>query len=181
MPGRTPWEAIEAFLEPLKAVLGCVTDEGFVAWRVQAIGEEQTARFQDNFAILERRNGSALKLDVRHRFVVRQIDGPRGPWTASTTEYIYEIADERDDPIAAWHWRPESSRPGDAVQWPHLHAYGVRDTLTLHRLHLPTGRVSLEAVVRFSIADLDVAPRRRDWRAHLDRHEGRFRQARSWA
>ena len=78
--------------------------------------------------------------------------------------------------LAAWHWHPMSNLSEDASPWPHLHAYGARDTLTLHKLHLPTGRVSLEAVVRFLIEDLDVAPRRTDWRAVLRRHEERFRQ-----
>jgi hypothetical protein len=69
----------------------------------------------------------------------------------------------------------------DDASWPHLHAYGARDMLTLHKLHLPTGRVALEAVVRFLILDLDVVPRRDDWRSVLDRHEEQFRQARTWA
>lgn len=144
-------------------------------------GGPLTAHFQDDFAILNRRNGYALRLNVQHRFVVRQTDGPRGPWTVSSVEYVYEVADERDDPIAAWHWHPASALPGDAAHWPHLHAYGARDTLTLHKLHLPTGRVAIEAIVRFLIADLDVAPRRADWSTLLDRHEAAFRQQRSWA
>lgn len=181
MAGRTPREAIDAFLEPFKAIVGCVTDDGFVVRGGWSPGEQQSAYFQDDFAILNRRNGQALKLAVHHRFVVRQADDPRGPWTTSTVEYIYEVSDERDDPIAAWHWHPASAQPGDAAHWPHLHAYGTRDTLTLHRLHLPTGRVAIEAVVRFSIADLDVVPRRADWSAALDRHEATFRQQRSWA
>jgi hypothetical protein len=67
------------------------------------------------------------------------------------------------------------------MQWPHVHAYGARDNLTLHKLHLPTGRVSIEAVVRFLIEDLDVVSRRDDWRIILDRHEEAFRRSRTWA
>jgi hypothetical protein len=52
--------------------------------------------------------------------------------------------------------------------------------MTLHKLHLPTGRVSLEAVVRFLIDDLDVVPRRADWRAILARHEEASGRARTW-
>jgi hypothetical protein len=118
---------------------------------------------------------------VLHRFVVRRLAENRGLWTASTTEYIYRVSDERDDLLAAWHWHPMTQLSGDDAPWPHLHAYGVRDTLTLHKLHLPTGRVSLEAVIRFLVMDLDVAPRRADWRTVLDRREEQFRQARTWA
>jgi hypothetical protein len=140
-----------------------------------------SAQLQDEFAVLERRNGQALKLELYHRFVVRRIDGGRGLWTASTAEYIYRVSDARDDLLATWHWHPMPQLSGDDAPWPHVHVYGERDTLTLHKLHLPTGRVPLEAVVRFLILDLDVVPRRADWRAVLDRHEERFRQARTWA
>jgi hypothetical protein len=139
------------------------------------------AEFQDDFAVLDRRNGQALKLVLRHRFVVRRTEGNRGLWTASTEEYVYQAIDERDDLIAAWHWHPMTQLAGDDAPWPHLHAYGARETLTLHKLHLPTGRVALEAIVRFLINDLEVVPRRADWRALLDRAEAHFREHRSWA
>ncbi len=140
-----------------------------------------TAAFQDEFAIVTRRNGQSLKLEFVHGYRLTQVQGERGLWTASTLEYIYEVADERDEPIAAFHWHPVSRLAGDEMRWPHVHAYGVRDNLTLHKLHLPTGRVSIEAVVRFLIEDLDVIPRRDDWRTILDRHEEAFRQSRTWA
>jgi hypothetical protein len=179
--GRTPEEAVRNFLEPLAAVAACVTDQGFVSRRPRAGEPWRTAHFQDHFAILDRRNGQALRLELRHRYAVSEAQGERGSWTVSTAEYIYEVADESDEVIAAWHWHPTSGQAGDEAHWPHLHAYGTRDTLTLHKLHLPTGRVSIEAIVRFLIEDLDVVPGREDWRAVLDRHEDVFRQTRTWA
>jgi hypothetical protein len=168
-------------MAPLRAVVGCVTSEGFVARGPRVAGERQTAHFQDGFAVLSRRNGHTLSLELYHRYIVRAAEGDRGPWTASTVEYVYEVGDERGEPIAAWHWHPGTRRPEDAVQWSHLHAYGSRETLTLHRLHLPTGRVSIEAVVRFLIEDFDVIPRRDDWSAIRDRHERAFRASRTRA
>jgi hypothetical protein len=166
---------------PLKAVVGCITDEGFLFREIHAEGEQQTAHFQSGFAILDRRDSLTLSLELYHRFVVRKAEGERGPWTASTVEYVYELSDESDNLIAAWHWHPGTMRPADAVQWPHMHAQGSHARPTLHRLHLPTGRVSLEAVVRFLIIDLDVIPRREYWSAILDRHESAFHRVRSWA
>jgi hypothetical protein len=165
----------------LSAVVRCVTDEGFVARQPRQPEQARAAEFRDGFAIVDWRNGQALKLELRHRFVVRRMEGNRGLWTASTNEYAYRVSDERDSIIAAWHWHPMTQLAGDDAPWPHLHTYGARDALTLHKLHLPTGRVSLEAVVRFLISDLDVVPRRADWRAVLDRQEEQFRQTRSWA
>jgi hypothetical protein len=39
----------------------------------------------------------------------------------------------------------------------------------LHKLHPPTGYVTLSSVVRFLIEDLGVLPRRPNWQAVLDR------------
>jgi hypothetical protein len=158
-----------------------VTDEGFVARQPRRPELPRTAEFQDGFAIVDRRDGQALKLELRHRFVVRRLEGPHGLWTASTAQYAYRVSDERDDLLAEWHWHPMTQLSGDDAPWPHLHAYGDREALTLHKLHLPTGRVALEAVVRFLVNDLGAVPRRTDWRATLDRHEEQFRQARTWA
>lgn len=166
---------------PLKAVVGCITSEGFVARGPRLAGEQQTAHFQDGFAILGQRNGHTLSLELYHRYVIRAADGDSDRWTASTVEYVYELGDHSGDLIAAWHWHPTTKGSDDEAHWPHIHAYGTRGTLALHKLHLPTGRVSLEVVVRFLIMDLDVIPRRNDWSAILDRHEERFRQMRTWA
>ena len=131
-------------------------------------GERRTAHFQAGFAILERRDGQTLGLELYHRYVIREAEGERGPWTASTAEYVYELKDQRDDKIAAWHW-------------PHVHAYGDREQLTLHKLHLVTGHVSLEALVHFLVDDLNVVPLRDDWREIVERGEEAFHQTHTWA
>jgi hypothetical protein len=181
LAGRTPCEAVANFLAPLKAIIGCITAEGFVTRYSQRGLARETAAFQDGIAILDRRNGQTLKLELVHRYAVVEAERERGPWSVSTTEYIYEVADERDDPIATFHWHPVVAQEGDEIRWPHVHAYGAREALTLHKLHLPTGRVSIEAVVRFLIEDLDIIPRRPDWDRILERHEQAFRQARTWS
>jgi hypothetical protein len=181
LSGRTPHEAVHTFLTPLKAVVGCITSEGFVVRGTRAAGERQTAHFQDGFAILNLRTGQTLSLELYHRYIVSEVEGDRGPWTASTVEYVYELGDQGGDLIAAWHWHPATTRADDVSQWPHLHAYGAPDPLTLNKLHLPTGRVSLEAIVRFVIEDLEVVPRRSDWASVLEQHEQEFRRVRSWS
>jgi len=119
-------------------------------------------------------------MEMYHRYTAAEVDGQRGLWTVSTAEYIYEINDSGGEPITTFHWHPFSSQSGDAARWPHLHAYGTRDDVTLHKLHLPTERVSLESVIRLLIVDLDVIPRRADWQTLLDRQEQAFSEMRSW-
>ena len=118
-----------------------------------------------------------MRLEVSHHYRVVPSDDERGPWRVMTAGWIYELADNRDELIAAFHWHPGGS---GRVTRPHVHVYGDHDTVDLHKLHLPTGRVSIESVVRFVIEDLDVVPRRSDWERVLDRHEDAFRQRRSW-
>jgi len=48
------------------------------------------------------------------------------------------------------------------------------------RHHVPTGRVSLEAVVRFLIVELGVTLRRDDWEDVLADGERRFAERRTW-
>lgn len=55
------------------------------------------------------------------------------------------------------------------MTWPHLHAYGAKESVELHKLHPPTGTVTVGSVVRFLIEDLDVQPLRPNWQAILDR------------
>jgi hypothetical protein len=53
--------------------------------------------------------------------------------------------------------------------------------VTLARLHIPTGRVAFEEVVRLLITELRVEPNRDDWREILRDSEDRFREYRTWA
>jgi hypothetical protein len=116
-------------------------------------------------------------LTVTESYSVMQAAGRQRLWEARTVGWIYDVADSRDELIAAFHWHPEHS---SRVARPHVHVHGDHDTVDLHKLHLPTGRVSIESVIRFAIEDLGVAPRRSDWESVLDRHEEAFHELRSW-
>ena len=76
--------------------------------------------------------------------------------------------------LAGWHWHPGGSSPW---RQPHLHVAGGR----FGECHLPTGRVSLEEVLRLLLAELDVRPLRDDWPAVLDEVEAAFREWRTWS
>jgi hypothetical protein len=106
---------------------------------------------------------------------------------ASTLAYIYSIqldeqpVDQADPEVIAWHWHPRTTpdRPT-----PHVHVRVDHDQLqgTLSKMHLPTGRVSFEEVIRFLIDDLDVIPARPgDWEALVRDSEDRFRAFRTWS
>ena len=66
--------------------------------------------------------------------------------------------------ILAYHWHPVGVSP---VTAPHLHLGGQLMDVDVGKAHLPTGVVSLQAVLRLAIADLGVAPLRDEWREVL--------------
>lgn len=178
MAARTPGEAVEEFLDPIKVTLRCITDEGYVA-RIKRPGGPYPSLFQRGLAVLDRGRGrSPLQLALTHSYLVESGEGGRAPWRLRTASWIYKIADANGVTILEFHWHPANS---GRVTWPHIHAYGTHVSLELHKLHPPTGRISIESVVRFLIEDLGVVPRRADWPAILDRNERLFRERRTWS
>jgi hypothetical protein len=63
------------------------------------------------------------------------------------------------------------------VDYPHAHV--ACDMLT-SAAHLPTGRVSIESVLRLLLDDLGVTARRRDYAKVLDDAERPFIRHRRW-
>jgi hypothetical protein len=178
LAARTPGEAVEEFLGPIKETLGCLTNEGFVA-RIRRPGGPHPAVFQRGVIALRRRDSRpSIRLGLSHTYSVVETEGERGFWRVSTAGWIYELADSDDNLIVAFHWHPGGH---GRMTWPHIHAYGTHESEELHKLHPPTGRVSIESVVRFLIEDLGVIPRRASWRAILERNEHLFRERRTWS
>lgn len=63
---------------------------------------------------------------------------------------------------------------------PHLHVKPATTPIDLSAAHVPTGRVAIEAVVRFLLEEMGVAPQRADWDAVLAANERAFIGKRSW-
>jgi hypothetical protein len=74
--------------------------------------------------------------------------------------------------VVAYQWHPQ--RPID-LQYPHVHfgpASARSDSAVrpgeLHKVHFPTGFVSLEAFILLLIEEFAVEPRRDDWNTILN-------------
>ncbi|MEA2585574.1 MAG: hypothetical protein QOF33_3659 [Thermomicrobiales bacterium] len=90
-------------------------------------------------------------------------------------QYFYTFSTPEEREVLSFHWMPHA-RVNNAVTFPHLHigpaitagqtAIRPRD---LHKAHIPTGYVSLPAVVRRAITELGVVPLRPDWHETLTR------------
>ena len=143
-----------------------MTDVGFVV-RSNQPGGLYVGHLQGNLVALRRSRGSdPIRLRVSVDFAVAASTDRSGWWEATTAGWVYDVLDSRGRLILSFHWHPSSGR----VTWPHLHAYGAHDSVEMHKLHPPTGHVTLGSVVQFLIEDFGVLPRRPNWQAVLECH-----------
>jgi hypothetical protein len=107
------------------------------------------------------RGAEPLALEVTHLYRVEDPTST-GDWTTRTIGYRYQLYLPNETELLAFHWHPEDPNP---VKFPHLHlsAGAQLGFPALARAHIPTGPVSLQAVLRFAIEDLGVRPLRADW------------------
>jgi len=132
-----------------------------------------------------------LHLTVGQRIRIIRTEDPsdvRGPFKIRTIDYIYLLATTDDDEIPNFQWTPEdrADETANVVTFPHLHLgpalTGSKPQIrpkNLHKAHIPTGRVSLEAVIRLAIVEFGVRPHRQDWDAVLQRTEAAFMEWRT--
>jgi hypothetical protein len=101
-----------------------------------------------------------------------------GEWKVKTDEYAYSVlmSDTEAGQLFAWHWHPAEHRPDC-----HIHV-GARqgESRALYRLHVPSGRVAFEEVLRFLLGEFDVEPARDDWNEVLSDSQARFEAFRTW-
>ena len=128
---------------------------------------------------LKRRPPLLLRISMQYE-IVRAVDRPeRGPWRVSTRGYMYELQTESSELILSYHWHPQST-----VANPHVHIGHTQlaeDAVLSGKAHYPTGRISLESVIRTCIAEYGVSAQRPDWEETLALRESDFEAYRSWS
>ncbi len=165
--GRSPAGAVNAYKSMVQRLVSCVTDAV-----VDVAGGYYPSPVPHRLTM---NNGFPVALDGPSRFSFRlhqlyrivEPDRPGTPWRVDTVEYYYSIHDSEEREVLLYHWHPYGR---SAVRTPHLHLeqgaqIGRREIL---EAHLPTGDVSLNAVLRVLIEEMGVNPRRSDWESILD-------------
>lgn len=109
-----------------------------------------------------------LALWLRHRYVLEPTSTQPIGWTTVTVGYLYRLQKLDGQGVLSYHWHPVGH---SLVSFPHLHVEGRTTPIELTKAHLPTGRVTLVAILRLLISDLEVRPLRPDWREVLDQVE----------
>jgi hypothetical protein len=119
----------------------------------------------------------SLAFAMYHRYELSQEQGTHS-WNVSSRGYFYQLHEQGGREIIAFHWHPGQSQQPDFA---HLHIDTLHRPPQIQRKHhVPTGRVSLESVVRFAIQELGVRPLRPDWAQVLDAGQRWFNAERSW-
>lgn len=182
MAGEDAPEAVENFVHPLRQVADLITESVLFPSGRHVLGpdeEPHALAFAD--APATKLRGTDVTLDFRHSFrVVRTDDRERGPYKAQTAQYLYAFVDSDGRDLMAFHWHPLSrSTETD----PHLHLYRHTAPFDVSDLHLPTGRISFEYVVRLAIEKFGATPNPPDrevWDRILTEHEETFRRFQTW-
>jgi hypothetical protein len=169
------------------SVTSCVTPQRLTMLTTYYTpAEDHTVRFPDPPVSLRASSGGprGLLFDLSHVFAIDEAPESvpfRRRWRVTTRMYQYRLLDRAERELLVYHWQP-----GDAFlgpDHPHVHVSSAllanvtaidTETIDLTSLHLTTGRVSLEAVIRMLIEEFSVAPQRADWRETLTRTEAVF-------
>jgi hypothetical protein len=102
-------------------------------------------------------------------FAIDQRGGQRTLQNVRLVSYEYRLLDPNQREIIAFHWHPTGL---SNVSDPHLHLSSRlnpiemgrnQEPLDLAGMHIPTGFVTLEDVVRLLITEFGVTPHRDDW------------------
>jgi hypothetical protein len=146
MPGRTPHQAVEKFIEPLRQALNVL--EGYSQIRLSKGGgyvKDETYSWvlcpPDGMTL---RGGDLGAFHAEMRFKIIDAD-PRkyeAPYRVTTLSYRYKLCDSDGETLWMFHWHPMGNSP---YIEPHTH-----QTPDLSR-HLPTGRITFEKVIAWCI------------------------------
>jgi hypothetical protein len=108
-------------------------------------------------------DGTSARLFFRQ--IIEVVDGH-----CQVESYSYRLqADESVESwLIRWEYYRAAPRPGYPYPLAHVHVNAAfAGGSTAGRLHIPTRRVPLELVLWHLVAEWDVAPRLKDWRALL--------------
>jgi hypothetical protein len=178
LAGRSPAEAVQAFLAPLQQALACLTPTVLNVSGGYYVADRPHALTLGDGDPVMLSGDHALSLAVAQNYRLVEFEGPRGPWKVQTTAYFYELR-RSDEELLVYHWHPRGASP---FTNPHLHIGSGAELgfAPLEGAHVPTGRIALEEILRLAITELGARPRRSDWEEVLERTQAGYEAWRTW-
>jgi hypothetical protein len=137
-------------------------------------GKAQTLYFPDPVRLNAVVGGARrLHLTVKLAFAIVESDRKSAGQRVNIQMYQYSILDYWHKELLVYHWQPDVVGP----DFPHIHVSAAlnaqigaleQEQIALDKLHLPTGFVTLQSVIRMLITEFDIRPLRADWQTRLD-------------
>ncbi len=176
----TPARAFNRYAEPLKAVLRCVTDASIINSAHPTADTGLKFAFFTNPARLA---GSPYALFLVQYIRIIPDPDQAGCWRVKTLSYEYniEVWESRQE-VICFHWNGQDLKNPH----PHIHIGWATSSNGTHlgpKSHIPSGRISVEDVVRFAVDELGVQPSgpfKTRWRHVVDASRKTFEQQKSW-
>ena len=153
--GRSPAMAVNAYKRSVQRLVACVTDAVVdVAGGYYASPDPHRLTLNNGFPVALG-GPSEFLFRLQEFYRVEEIGHPRTLWNVDVVEYYYTILDSEEREVLLYHWHP---RGNSLVEAPHLHlGQGAQvRRAEIQVAHLPTGDVSLHAVLRLLIEEMGV-------------------------
>ena len=179
---KTPREAFHTFQDHLNRTLNKVLTPSRLRFIVRSARQEKTSlAFFDarSRPVAVRLPSSFWYLSLRQD--LQAVPGKEG-YELRTLQYAYRI--QRTPSIqdeAEVRFEYVSHELDPSARWCRHHVQfhrdyqNVRDSFSPNKLHIPTGSVTVEDVIRFLITDLGVPPLIETWDGELKKSEEQFR------
>ena len=180
---KTPREAFHIFRDHINHTLNTVLTD----YRLQLdiLNKKQGPAFLH----FKSRNNERIAVPISSPWYlylgqVLQTAPERNSYRLLTVQYAYRVqrtspisdeADVRFEYLSPRLAATDNQYCSNHVQF-HRDYQDVRDGFSPNKLHIPTGWVTIENVIRFLIADLDVKPRISTWDEELRKSEKQFRE-----
>lgn len=119
-----------------------------------------------------RSDSGLVEISMIMNYRVLEAEGERGPWKVTTVGYLYHLYIDGQERVL-YHFHPLTT---PHIPHPHLHIGEPR----IRKNHIPSGRVSVEAFLRFLIDEHGVKAAA-GWEAALGDTQKRFEKYRTWA
>ena len=166
MPGRTPAEAVNDYLQSVQLAVSYVTDAVASVDGGYYVADTPHTLSLNRGRPVRIGGTSGIWLVLRQYYRIVRSEVPPTQWTVSEEGYRYRILDADHREILAYHWHP-TGLSYYAAQHLHIGHGAVIGREELHHAHLPSGHVSIPDILRLLISDFGASPRRHDWQAVL--------------
>jgi hypothetical protein len=176
LAGRTLSEAVNNYIAPLAEALLCITQRRLS--RPPSRGLRLNTPYEANLADMDPvalRGQVPLTFSAGQNYEILELDEGDQRWRYAirTSAYFYAIATAEGRSILEFHWQPDAKPARDeekVITIPHMHvgpAVTAGQTVirpdSFHKAHIPTGRVTLQSMVRLLIEELGIEPLNAKW------------------